>query len=629
MDRHVIIGTAGHVDHGKTALVRALTGTDTDRWEEEKRRGITIDLGFASLELGDGLSASIVDVPGHEDFVRNMVAGATGVDVALLVVAADEGLMPQTEEHLSILELLAVRAGVVALTKCDLVEDDWLELVEADIADRLAASSIHWEGTVRFSAVERLGHDELISALAGAAGTAAARSSEDLFRLPVDRVFSVAGAGTVVTGTTWSGTVRVGDEVKVLPGSDTARVRGIEVHGEACEAALPGRRTALALAGLDRKRVARGHVVVAHEGWRETGAMDVMLTLLPAAPRAITQRSRIRFHLGTAEVMARVTPTGGEIEPGSSGAARLRLEAPLVGRWGDRGVIRSYSPPTTIGGCVVVDPWPTRRPRRPVGLAARAVADPRKRLAAFVEAAGSRGLGPEELTVRVGLSPAESPAFERSSVAGIVWGGGRLFSPAVVRGARGVALATIERYHNEYPLRPGMPRELARRDLGDADFADFIHRELEQEGLIAVEQNTVRLVNHSPELSGDQIAYGNRVAESLRDGGKHGRSLAELQELGIENLMQILDFLVNEGSVVRLTKDRYYDGAALEKLTRDVLDAIGGTGQATPADLREATGLSRKYLIPLMEWMDGRSLTVRNADARVLGPAGKAILESS
>ncbi|MBI4419849.1 MAG: selenocysteine-specific translation elongation factor, partial [Gemmatimonadetes bacterium] len=402
MTRHVVIGTAGHVDHGKTALVKALTGTDTDRFPEEKRRGITIDIGFAALELDGGLKASIVDVPGHEDFVRNMVAGATGVDLALLVVAADEGVMPQTIEHLAILDILGVRTGVVALTKADLAEPDWLDLVAADVGERLAKTRIVWETPVPVSAVTGEGLPDLKSALARAAARAADRAADDLFRLPVDRVFSLAGAGTVVTGTVWSGSVRAGDHVTILPESGGGRVRSVEVHGERRELAEPGRRTALALAGLERATAQRGSVAVADPSWRATTAIDVVLALLPGAPRRVTQRSRIRLHLGTAEVMERVTPAYDDIPPGGEGVVRLRLESPVVARWGDRGVIRAYSPVTTIGGCVVTDPWPAPRPRRPRRDPRKWSADPVERLRAFVLDAGPGGVSVTDLPVRVG-----------------------------------------------------------------------------------------------------------------------------------------------------------------------------------------------------------------------------------
>ena len=347
-----VVGTAGHIDHGKTALVKALTGVDTDRWEEEKRRGITIDLGFAPLPLQGGrdgaraLQASIVDVPGHEGFVKNMLAGATGIDVALLVIAADEGVMPQTEEHLAILELLGVRRGVPVLSKRDLVDDEWLALVRAEVAERLKTSRVRWEPPIAVSALTGVGLDELRATLARVADDLTERPAHDLFRLPIDRVFAVAGAGTVVTGSTWSGTVTVGDSVRLLParggdGSREARVRSIEVHGAAAEQAVPGRRTALALVGVDKEELDRGHVAVTGPGWAATTTLDVALELLPGARMPLAARSRIRVHLGTAEVLGRVAQVR-SIAPGETGLARLLLEGPLVARGGDRFVVRSF-----------------------------------------------------------------------------------------------------------------------------------------------------------------------------------------------------------------------------------------------------------------------------------------------
>jgi selenocysteine-specific elongation factor len=626
VDRHIVIGTAGHIDHGKTALVKALTGTDTDRWEEEKRRGITIDLGFAVLDLAPGVTASVVDVPGHEDFVRNMVAGATGIDVALLVVAADEGLMPQTTEHLSIVEFLGVRAGVVAITKCDLVEEDWLDLVEADLGERLDASSVEWKSIVRTSAVTEQGRSDLLSALADAAADAAVRSQQEVFRMPVDRVFSVAGAGTVVTGTTWSGSVEVGGDVRVMPGDGRARVRGVEVHGSSVSAALPGRRTALALAGLARQEVARGHVVVAGQSWRESTNIDVTVTLLPGV-KTLTQRSRVRLHLGTAEIMARVTPAGQDIRSGSRSFARLRLEAPLVCRWGDRAVIRSYSPMTTIGGCVVADPWPPLRPRRPVDLERKASSDPVERLEAFVASSGPRGILPDELTVRLGIAPAEvtevvAAAEDVTSVAG------RLVAPEVVSGARDATLSTLSEYHRKRPLDPGMPRDLLRQRLRDEGLADHVLQELAAEGLIAIEGKTARLSNHEPKLSDQQVDVGVMVVADLAAAGSEGRARSELESsLQIAVSADLLEYLTRSGKVVRISKGRYYEAGALDRLLLAVLGVVEREGRAAPARLREETGLSRKYLIPVLEWMDSQSLTVRDGDARRLGPRAKEVLK--
>ena len=328
--RRFVVGTAGHIDHGKTALVKALTGVDTDRWEEEKRRGITIDLGFAPLPLGGDLQASVVDVPGHEGFVKNMLAGATGIDVALLVIAADEGIMPQTEEHLAIVELLGVPRGVPVVTKRDLVDDEWLALVRTEVAERLKASRVRWEPPIAVSALTGDGLDQLQAVLAGLAADLPARPEDDLFRLPIDRVFAVAGAGTVVTGSTWSGTVAVGDSVRLLPmtgGDRAARVRSIEVHGEAAERAVPGRRTALALVGVDKDELDRGHVAVTGPGWAATTTLDVALELHPGARKPLAVRTRIRDHLGGPHTWPyRVLPCGSILKcplwPPSSSLAR-------------------------------------------------------------------------------------------------------------------------------------------------------------------------------------------------------------------------------------------------------------------------------------------------------------------
>jgi len=622
MSRHVVIGTAGHVDHGKTALVKALTGVDADRWEEEKRRGITIDLGFARLDLGEGVTASIVDVPGHEDFVRNMVAGATGMDVVMLVIAADEGVMPQTNEHLAILQFLGVCSGLVAITKCDLVEEEWLELVEDDITQKLAVSSIEWSpDAYRVSSVTGRGVEELVAGLNEAANTAKLRSEEDLFRLPVDRAFSIAGAGTVVTGTTWTGTVSVGDEVRLLPGEAKARVRGIEVHDESCTNALPGRRTALALAGLSRSEVERGTTVVADSGWRPTKTVDALVTLLPES-RPLTQRSRVRFHLGTAEVMARLTPLQAEVEPGAERAAvRFRLEAPVVCRWGDHGVIRSYSPVTTIGGCVVVDPFPAPKPRRPLGLEARASAEPLTRLVEFVRAAGEQGLDVEDLPVRIGISLENVDALVDAS-GGILQVGGRLFSQEVVAGARIATVAAIEAYHAANPLEPGLPRDLARKKITSESLADRVQQMLADDGAIAIEGKSLRVSSFQARLSEDQLDLAEKLKQELVNAGFEGRTPAELGHiLPPETATDLLEFLVREGTTVRVRKDRYYEKDELARLVRVVLAEIDRLGGVTPAELREKTGLSRKYLIPLLEWLDVQSITVRKGDSRAAGPA--------
>ena len=362
----VIIGTAGHIDHGKTTLVRALTGVDTDRLPEEKRRGITIELGFAPLAL-DGIGTiGVVDVPGHEAFVRTMVAGATGIDIALLVVAADEGVMPQTREHLAILRLLGVRRGVVALTKADLVDDEWLALVEEDV--RAAIASVLPDAPIVATAAQTgRGIAELRSALVGAARAVPHRSDDDLFRMPVDRAFTIKGTGTVVTGTVWSGRVARDETVRIFPGGQTARVRGIQGHGEQLDASEAGGRTAVALTGLEPSDVPRGSTLVADASWRSTMLARADVTLVPGAEASIRPRTWFRAHVGTAEVGARVVAK--EVRAGEPFAARVVFDQQVLIRAGDRFVLRTSAPLNTIGGGVVVDPYPPRRARPwPTGL---------------------------------------------------------------------------------------------------------------------------------------------------------------------------------------------------------------------------------------------------------------------
>jgi selenocysteine-specific elongation factor len=360
----VILGTAGHIDHGKTSLVRVLTGVDTDRLPEEKRRGITIELGFAPLELAGVETLGVVDVPGHEAFVRTMLAGASGIDLALLVVAADEGVMPQTAEHVAILDLLGVRGGVVALTKRDLVDDEWLELVEDDVRRALHGTALEGAPIVATSTTDGRGVDALREALAAAARAVPDRDAADLLRMPVDRAFTVRGTGTVVTGTLWSGRLERDATVRLLPSGRTARVRGLQSHGAEMRTATAGHRTAIALAGVDVGDVGRGTTLVTDPVWAPTRLLRAEVALLPTAPQPVGPRTSVRFHLGTAEVAARLVAPGGSIAPGERRFVRVSLEEPVVARAGDRFVLRGLSDASTIGGGVILDPAPRRHGAR-------------------------------------------------------------------------------------------------------------------------------------------------------------------------------------------------------------------------------------------------------------------------
>ncbi len=626
--RRFVIGTAGHIDHGKTALVKALTGVDTDRWEEEKRRGITIDLGFAPLPLGDAVQASVVDVPGHEGFVRNMLAGATGIDVALLVIAADEGIMPQTEEHLAILELLGVRRGIPVITKRDLVEPEWFELVRGEVVARLEASRVRWDAPVATSAVSGEGLDELRAALRRVADDLVERPGDDLFRLPIDRVFAVAGAGTVVTGSTWSGTVAVGDLVRLLPLDREARVRSIEVHGQAAERAAPGRRTALALVGVDKGELARGHVAVTGPGWQAATVLDAAVELLPGARKAIASRTRVRVHLGTAEVLARVVGVRA-VGPGERGLARLVLEGPLVARGGDRFVLRSFSPVTTIGGGVVLDPFPPPRPR----LRQRRIAadqPPAARLATFAAEAGLAGVAVDGLAVRLGVLPAHVAAVIADVGAGLLPLGDMIAARDAVAAAATRLAEVLRRYHGEHPLDPGMSLQALRAAVGapapPVAVVDAVLNLGGRKRLFEIAGSVAHAPGWRPALDARVSDTREKLARRLAEAGWQVPTLSELErEFPGAPVRALLAHLVREGAAEQMDQERYAGKAALAEFRGALEAALAELGSATPAQLRDRFGLTRKYLIPLLEWADRHGVTRRSGDARVLArlTAGK------
>ncbi len=626
--RRFVIGTAGHIDHGKTALVKALTGVDTDRWEEEKRRGITIDLGFAPLALGDAIQASLVDVPGHEGFVRNMLAGATGIDVALLVIAADEGIMPQTEEHLAIVELLGVRRGIPVLTKRDLVDAEWLDLVRSEVSTRLEMSRVRWEPAIATSVLSGEGLDDLREALRRVAGDLVERPADDLFRLPIDRVFAVAGAGTVVTGSTWSGNVAVGEAVQLLPLGREARVRSIEVHGETAERAVPGRRTALALVGVDKSELARGHVAVTGSGWRATTLIDVAVELLPAARKPIASRTRVRVHLGTAEVLARAVQTAA-IAPGQRGVARLVLETPVVARSGDRFVLRSFSPVTTIGGGVVLDPFaPPRTRLRRRRLAAEQ--SPAARLGVLAAEAGLTGLAADSLAVRLGVSPARVTAVIAAAGDTVLTSAETVVDrPAVLAEATRLA-EVVRRYHEEHPLDPGMSLQALRAAVGTpappSAVTDAVLELAVKSAKLEVAGSVARQPRWRPALDARATDASEKLARRLADARWQVPTVTELErEFPGFPVRALLSHFARTGTVEPIDAERYAAKGALAEFRAALEAALAELGSATPAELRDRFGLTRKYLIPLLEWADRRGVTRRAGDARVLArlTAGK------
>lgn len=609
----MIVGTAGHIDHGKTALVRAITGVDTDRLPEEKRRGITIALGFAPLTLGGLGTVGLVDVPGHEAFVRTMLAGASGIDCALLVVAADEGPMPQTREHLAILRLLGVPRLVVALTKADLADAELRELVQLELRELLGDSPYAQAPLVPCSAITGEGVETLRDALAAALADASGRETGDLFRLPVDRSFSVAGAGTVVTGTAWSGAVSVGETVRVLPSGRTARVRSLESHGRPVPASAPGARLALALVGLDRQDIGPGDVLVSGGApWQTTRVLRADIQLLAdATPLGV--RSRVRLHVGTAEVGARVVVAGGRLAPGEARPARLVLDSPVVVRSGDRFVLRGGTPHTTIGGGVVTDPFPPTPRAKPWP---SLDADPRQRLAWMLAESGASGVSVETLPLRLGLTAAAVEKLLKGAK-GVALVGSRLVATVVMDGLRTLLLERVDATHRDSPLAPGLDLQTARAALSaNTALADEVIRRAERAGLVETAGSALRRPGWDPAAALTALDRTAQLRERLERAGPEPPSVAELRAEFGEDVPALLRLLERDGSAIPVSIERWFASGAVRALFERLRAGTEPSRRYSPSELRELLGISRKYLIPFLEWCDRRGIARRSEDGR-------------
>ncbi len=607
----MILGTAGHIDHGKTTLVRALTGVNTDRLPEEKRRGITIDLGFAPLVLEGVGTVGVVDVPGHEAFVRTMLAGATGIDLALLVVAADEGVMPQTREHLAILTLLAVRGGVVAITKADLVDADWLALVQEDVRDALAGTSLAAASLIPVSASTGAGLDDLRAALVTAARAVPARSIDEEFRLPIDRAFTVRGTGTVVTGTVWSGRLTRDGLARLLPADTTVRVRGLHAHGRAVDATHAGDRVAIALAGVGLDSVGRGCTLVQGDAWHATRVLRADVALLDDAPRALGPRSRVRLHLGTSEVGARIVVADGPLAPGMRASARVVLDEAVVARAGDRFVLRAASPVATLGGGVVLDPHAPLR-ARPWPAAGRSPAD---RLALLVSEAGAAGVQVGDLSVRLGLAAADVAAVT-DGLGG--WRVGERLLASPVRAALAQdALDALDAFHSAQPLEAGAPLQWLRSRLRAPEpVAVALLAEMSAAGLVATGQGLVRRPGFTARLSPELRAMRTTLLAHLAAAGAEPASIDELARslpAAPAELTALARLLVREGLLVQVEADRFYDADAVARLLQRLRDGMSDAASYGPSEFREMLGVSRKFLIPFLEHCDREGYTIRDA----------------
>ncbi len=628
---HVIIGTAGHIDHGKSALVKALTGTDPDRLKEEKERGLTIDLGFAFL----GEKAAFIDVPGHERFVKNMVAGVSTVDAVLFVVAADDGIMPQTREHLDILTLLELKRGIIALTKVDLVDEEWQELVIADVRALVKGTFLENAPIIPVSSVTGQGLEALRAAIDALVETTPPRYDQGLFWLPVDRSFSVKGFGTVVTGSVLSGSARVGNELELHPQRRSVRVRGIQSHGREVEVVRVGDRAALNLGGIHKEDVQRGDVLATPGYFSPTRLLDVRLRLLPHAARPVRHNSRLRLHVGTRELMTRVSLLDrNDLAPGESALAQLRLEQSITARRLDRFVIRQYSPPVTIGGGVILDANPRAhrrfRPEVLTQLAALEKDTPEETVIALLRAQPLRALPAPELAKGTGVAlPALEELLARMMQSGVLLRLGPerrpvYALPAGLEQAKKSIVEQLRRYHQLFPLKSGMPRaelkDAIGRDLEQTLFAAAVE-ELRQAELVKETGGALALPTHRIVLSREDEALRERLSRELAAAGFAPPDTAELaRRLGCEQIdvERVLAALHAMGEALRLEEGIYLLREAVEQARRLVIDYFLDHEELTVSAFREMLGTSRRYALPLLLHFDEEGLTERRGEARVL-----------
>ena len=632
--KHFIIGTAGHVDHGKTALIKAITGIDTDRLKEEKERGISIELGFASLTLPNGRTFGIVDVPGHERFIRNMVSGASGIDMVIMVIAADEGVMPQTREHLHICSLLGIKKGLVALTKVDMVTEEWRDLVKDDVHEFLKGTFLEASPVIPVSSITGAGLDELLDAFGRVASEIEGESDAGIFRLPVDRAFTMKGFGTVVTGTLISGDIKLGEEVEILPTGVTAKVRGIQIHNQSATIAEAGQRTAINLQGVEKDTIVRGDVLARPRTLKPSIRLDVCVEYLSNNNRRLKNRNLVRFHVGTNEAIGRIILLDREdVEPGAKASAQVVLESPIVAMARDRFVIRSYSPVTTIGGGMIVDPLPKKHKRNSekVNHEIDLLHDgtDTERAAIIIERSGIEGIGISELEMRTGvhqniLKDILGTLFSKKQVVVLDVDESRIISFTIYQNLQGRILLEMRAYHERYPLKEGVSKEELRSTAGQ--FArprlfNMAVRELEKRGEIVVERENIRLSGHRVDLKGELEDIRSKIAEIYMDAGLTPPSIKELMEkfAGQKSLAEsVINVMLKEGSLIKINEDLYFHKEVLTRLREDYKSLLVRDGKATPASMKELTGLSRKFIIPLMEYFDITKLTIRAGDHRIL-----------
>ena len=630
--KQIVLGTAGHIDHGKTSLIKALTGIDTDRLKEEKERGITIELGFAHLELPGGKLLGIVDVPGHEKFVKNMVAGATGVDLVALVIAADEGVMPQTREHLDICELLKIQHGLIIMTKIDMVDSDWLDLVREDITEYLATTFLADAPIVEVSSVTGEGLKELIQILDKLVQNIPERELGHFFRLPIDRVFSMKGFGTVITGTTISGKIRTGDEITIYPLGINSKIRGLQVHNREVNEIRAGLRTAVNLQGIERAKIQRGNILASRDSLRTTYMVDVSLDLLSSAPRKLKNRAKVRFHSGTSEIISTVVLLDrDELEPGETCFAQIRLNEPTALLRDDRYVLRSYSPVRTIGGGRTLNALPRKKKRFSEAVLSEMkllfTGDLNEIIEYFVSSGRFRGVEQEELpfltnTSKKRLDEALKVLKAQQRIILYDKERGVLIHADFLKKARDEILDTLTRYHKKFPLKEGLVKEELRSRTAGADNAKLFNHlvlQLAREGIIVQDKEIVRLKDHQVTLAQDQEEIRRELEKIYTKSGLQPPYFQEIKEKFPGNTgAEVLEVMVKEGGILKVKEDLYFHRKAIDGLKSELVAFLKNNGEITTPQFKEMTGASRKYTIPLIEYFDRTQVTVRVGDTRVL-----------
>ena len=638
--QHLIIGTAGHIDHGKTRLIQALTGTNTDRLKEEQRRGITIDLGFANARIGR-FQVGFIDVPGHERFVKNMLAGVGGIQFVLLVVAADESIMPQTREHFEICRLLGIRHGIVVITKSDLVDPEFIELVQGEVAELLQGTILENTPMTSVDSHSGRGVDRLRALLEEqliGLDLDSDLQSQRQFRLPIDRVFTLKGFGTVVTGTTWQGTIRKEDKVQAYPSDFQGRVRNLQIYGRNAVAATVRQRTALNLTGLNKGQLQRGMVLGPPGVFRPSFILDATLELLASAPAPVRQRTPIRFHHGSTEVIGRVYPIARkDLEPGETGLVQLRLEAPVIACAGDRFIIRRYSPLTTIGGGIVLDSRAQKRKKRDLERASPGLLNLQEAWAQdsgdslarsidyFVGRGGLRGVSLSELQARSGLTKnAIQKLLESASGLTRFEAADLVVSDDSLAELKDQIVDHTRRFHHQNPLLDGIPREeLKERFMSWASNSYFnaVLQNLETELRVRASAHTVSHSEHRVTLTPDQEQLQERILATLEASPHSALRVGELAtRLGREarDINDVFFFLIHQGRIVRISENLFLTSTQVSQLKAGLLEAYASGTSFSVADFKNLFGLTRKLAIPFLEYLDKSRVTRRVGDRRVV-----------